>query len=98
MIDRKKMSYNCKALGVTFLAVIVVVAFSILAWDKHEKDKESKVLSEKNDSVWKSKVHEDLLMLKHEVVLNRSNDKYLYMKVMSKFDTIKYIVHSNKEM
>lgn len=97
MMKKITLTYNCKALCMTFLAIIVVVAFSILAWDKHENDKESKVLSEKNDSIWKSKVHDDLLMLKHEVVLNRSDDKYLYMKVMSKFDTIKYIVHSNKE-
>lgn len=96
-MDRINLSYNCKALGVTFLSVIFVVAFSILAWDKHEKDKESKVLSEKNDSIWKSKVHEDLFMLKHEVVLNHSNDKYLYLKVLLKLDSIESIVHSNKE-
>lgn len=50
-----------------------------------------------NDSIWQSKVHEDLLMLKQEVILNRNNDKFLYIKVLSNLDSIESIVFSNKE-
>lgn len=91
------LTYDCKALCMTFLAVIIVVAFAILAWDKRRNDNECKIMSEKNDSLWKSKIHKDLLMLKHEVILNRNIDKCLYMKVLIRVDSIESIVLSNKE-